>query len=56
MRFDFFFCLADLTGPLVFSDHKSTHDVQKDREVEEDLQLSSNFQDDRNVIKQDDSG
>ena len=45
----FFLCLAD-TAPLVFSNHKSTHDVQKDSEVKEDLQ------DDRNIRKQDDSG
>ena len=44
----FFLCLADLTTPLVFSNHKSTHDVQK--EVKEDLQ------DDRNILKQDDNG
>lgn len=45
-----FLCLADLTTPLVFSNHESTHDVQKDSEVKEDLQ------DDRKIIKQDDNG
>ena len=44
----FFLCLADLTTPLVFSNHESTHDVQK--EEKEDLQ------DDRNILKQDDNG
>ncbi|XP_073249436.1 uncharacterized protein [Porites lutea] len=39
----------DLTTPLVFSNHESYHDVQKDSEVKEDLQ------DDGNILKQDDN-